>query len=125
MVRLHQEEHRLLSESSPPIEQLCVVQSEPLRVEMTGSLSPLRLKQTEGFLCGGRTAPSVCPDTAPYLDMALPPPSPSNAARSTDAPSVSSRAIAAMISVSSHFHMCDVVSACRHVQQLQAEAQQL
>lgn len=52
-------------------------------------LSPFRLKQKEVFLCRGQTAVSTCPDTAPYLDMAPPPPSPSNATRPTDAPSVS------------------------------------
>lgn len=52
-------------------------------------LSPFRLNQKEVFLCRGQTAVSTCPGTAPYLDMAPPPPSPSNATRPTDAPSVS------------------------------------
>lgn len=53
------------------------------------TLSVFRLKQTEVFPCGGQTAQSTCPDTAPYLDMAQPPPTPSSVTQPTDAPSVS------------------------------------
>lgn len=55
------------------------------------SSSPLcyRPEPTEVLLCGGPTAPSTCPGTAPYRDGALPPRAPSSGTRSTGAPSVS------------------------------------
>lgn len=53
------------------------------------SIFLFRLKQMEVFLWGGQTVQTTCPDTAPYLDMAPPHPTPNNATRSTDAPLVS------------------------------------
>lgn len=110
-------------------------------------LSPFRLKQKEVFLCRGQTAVSTCPDTAPYLDMAPPPPSPSNATRPTDAPSVSNWAKASVIVMFLWGQLVEewvvrlcwntprlfwslqtylmFMFTCRHVQQLQAETQQL
>lgn len=68
----------------------------------------LRLKQTEVFLCGGRTAQSTCPDTAPSPDTAPPPPAPSNATRSTDAPSVSHSHTLCLYASQQHDPVCQL-----------------